>query len=61
MRKQNGAVCLGKRGVERLIMLKFVFKNVVIVGCISMSQGRSYMTAMKAGFISEARFFLTVF
>jgi hypothetical protein len=60
MRKQNGAVCLGKRGVERLIMLKFVFKSGVIVGCISMSQGRSHMTAMKDRVIFETRF-LTVF
>ena len=38
-------------------MLKFVFKNVVIFGCITMSQGRSYMTAMKARVTSERPFF----
>jgi hypothetical protein len=38
-------------------MLTFVFKSVVIVGCISMSQGRSHMTAMKARVTLETRFF----
>lgn len=46
-----------KRGVERLIILKFVFKNVVIVDCISMSQGHCYVTTMEPRLTSEARVF----
>lgn len=37
--------------------IKFVFKNVVIVDCISISHGRSHMTAVKSRVISETRVF----
>ena len=51
-----------KKGVERLIILKFVFKNVVIVDGISMSLDRCHVTAMEARVTSEVRvFFLLLF
>jgi len=31
MRKQNGAVCLGKRGVEKLIILNLYFRTVRVI------------------------------
>ena len=55
MRKQIGAVCLRKRGVERLMKLKFVFKNVIIVDCITMSLGLCHVITMEARVTSEAR------
>jgi hypothetical protein len=59
MRKQNGAVCMGKRSVE--IILIFVFKNVVIVDCIDMSQSRCHMTTKKTRVSSEARDYFNCF
>lgn len=61
MRKQNGAVCLGKRDVEAVILLNFVFKNVVIVDCVAMSQAGSHVTAMNVRVTSEAPEFLITF